>query len=66
MKVNCKTRDIRAMEPANPEFAGPCYPQSCLDPSSPGMLEDDDRYPGTFFRIPGVPVPGRTGWRLAE
>lgn len=23
---------------------------------------DDDRYPGSFFRIPGVPAPGKTTW----
>ncbi|WP_347988161.1 hypothetical protein [Methylomonas sp. AM2-LC] len=26
----------------------------------------DDRYPGTFFRIPGVPMPGKTTWSLAK
>lgn len=26
----------------------------------------DDRYPGTFFRIPGVPIPGKTTWSLAK
>lgn len=25
---------------------------------------DDDRFPGSFFRIPGVPVPGKTSWSL--
>lgn len=23
---------------------------------------EDDRFPGSFFRIPGVPRPGKTGW----
>jgi len=27
---------------------------------------DDDRYPGSFFRIPGVPKPGKTTWSLAK
>ncbi|MDD5276272.1 MAG: hypothetical protein PHR16_09340 [Methylovulum sp.] len=25
---------------------------------------DDDRFPGSFFRIPGAPVPGKTSWSL--
>lgn len=28
--------------------------------------EPDDRYPGTFFRIPGVPTPGKTTWSLVR
>lgn len=27
--------------------------------------DQDDRYPGTFFRIPGVPTPGKTTWSIA-
>lgn len=27
---------------------------------------DDDRYPGSFFRVPGVPMPGKTTWSLAK
>ena len=27
---------------------------------------DDDRYPGSFFRVPGVPKPGKTTWSLAK
>lgn len=30
------------------------------------IVEPDDRYPGTFFRIPGVPLPGKTTWSLAK
>jgi hypothetical protein len=26
----------------------------------------DDRYPGTFFRVPGRPVPGKTTWSLKK
>lgn len=25
---------------------------------------DDDRYPGSFFRTPGVPTPGKTIWGI--
>ena len=28
-------------------------------------LLDDDRYPGSFFRIPGPPVAGKTVWSLS-
>ncbi|WP_160172691.1 hypothetical protein [Methylomarinum vadi] len=24
---------------------------------------EDDRYPGSFFKVPGVPRPGKTAWR---
>lgn len=26
---------------------------------------DDERYPGSFFRIPAPPIPGKTGWSLS-
>lgn len=26
----------------------------------------DDRYPGTFFRVPGRPIPGKTAWSLTQ
>lgn len=26
--------------------------------------DQDDRYPGSFFRIPGPPTLGKTGWHL--
>lgn len=33
--------------------------------SSPNQpMVDDDRYPGSFFRVPGVPMPGKTTWSL--
>ena len=27
--------------------------------------QDDDRYPGSFFRIPGPPMLGKTSWSLS-
>ena len=27
--------------------------------------EPDDEYPGTFFRVPGTPIPGQTCWSLS-
>ncbi|MGR9116719.1 MAG: hypothetical protein ACU85E_13210 [Gammaproteobacteria bacterium] len=24
---------------------------------------EDDRYPGSFFKVPGTPQPGKTSWR---
>jgi len=33
---------------------------------STGLVEGDDRFPGSFFRIPGVPSPGKTTWSLTE
>ncbi len=26
---------------------------------------EDERYPGSFFKVPGVPRPGKTGWRMS-
>jgi hypothetical protein len=26
--------------------------------------DQDDRYPGSFFRIPGLPIPGETSWSI--
>jgi hypothetical protein len=26
--------------------------------------DQDDRYPGSFFRIPGQPMPGKTTWSI--
>jgi len=28
-------------------------------------VQDDDRYPGSFFRIPGPPTLGKTSWSLS-
>ncbi len=28
------------------------------------MPDQDDRYPGSFFRIPAPPTPGKTAWSL--
>ncbi|MGR8981858.1 MAG: hypothetical protein ACU84H_17450 [Gammaproteobacteria bacterium] len=27
--------------------------------------DQDDRFPGSFFRIPGAPVPGKTTWSIS-
>ena len=40
--------------------------QSC-EPEVKELVEipdQDDRYPGSFFRIPGPPALGKTGWSL--
>ena len=38
-----------------------------LEPTEkPSVNEPCDQYPGTFFRIPGVPLPGKTTWSLAK
>jgi hypothetical protein len=35
-------------------------------PAEPCRKElGDDRYPGSFFRVPGLAVPGKTGWSLS-
>jgi hypothetical protein len=40
----------------------PCCNPMPMHHSVPG----DDRYPGTFFRVPGRPVPGKTAWSLIQ
>lgn len=32
-------------------------------PSGKDLPFEDDRYPGSFFKVPGVPRPGKTAWR---
>lgn len=32
-------------------------------PSGKDLPFEDDRYPGSFFKVPGVPRPGKTTWR---
>lgn len=27
---------------------------------------EDERYPGSFFKVPGIPQPGKTSWRIAS
>jgi hypothetical protein len=34
--------------------------------NQPNHEVQDERYPGTFFRVPGVPMPGKTTWSLAK
>lgn len=29
-------------------------------------INEEDRYPGSFFRVPGLPTPGNTTWSLAK
>ncbi|MDD2762293.1 MAG: hypothetical protein PHH11_18595 [Methylomonas sp.] len=34
--------------------------------AAPAKPCDDERYPGSFFRVPGVPKPGQTTWSIAK
>lgn len=29
------------------------------------MPFEDDRFPGSFFKVPGTPRPGKTAWRIS-
>jgi hypothetical protein len=48
--------------------------ESQLDADSPSpaplpmhhSVPEDDRYPGTFFRVPRMPVAGKTSWGLTQ
>ncbi|MCQ8102470.1 hypothetical protein NP590_00015 [Methylomonas sp. SURF-2] len=37
-----------------------------VQPNHPPFDAQDDRYPGSFFRVPGIPAPGKTTWSLAK
>jgi hypothetical protein len=45
-----------------------CEPETVKDAMYASELEmpdRDDRYPGSFFRIPGTPIPGKTAWSIS-
>lgn len=44
--------------PAVPATTKALTPQQ----AQPSLEAPDDRFPGTFFRLPGIPVPGKTTW----
>lgn len=43
-----------------------CDSQCCTPMPMHHSVPGDDRYPGTFFRVPGRPVPGKTTWSLKK
>lgn len=45
-----------------------CHQQDGLTQKLETQMQpmEDDRFPGSFFRIPGVPAPGKTTWSLAK
>ena len=65
MKDCCKNHQTDSMEMGNLNGVEVSQPQSSACASLPSVTEDD-RYPGTFFRVPGVPVPGKTGWSITQ
>lgn len=43
--------------------------QSKLETQAQGLPQPempDDRFPGSFFRVPGIPAPGKTTWSLVK
>jgi len=65
MKDYCKNHQADSMEGGNSNWVEESQPQ-LSSRASLQSVTDDDRYPGTFFRVPGVPVPGKTGWSLTK
>ena len=49
--------DQKVREPENVEMG--------LISSALEIPDQDDRYPGSFFRIPGAPIPGKTAWSIS-
>jgi hypothetical protein len=44
-----------------------CCDSPCCSPlPMHHFVPGDDRYPGTFFRVPAMPVPGKTSWSLKK
>lgn len=41
-----------------------CYAIETEGHDTDNIPLDDDRYPGSFFRIPRPPIAGQTGWSL--
>lgn len=66
MKYDCSMTPSDAMESAHTFVFEPCRSQSGFNASAVDMPSEDDRYPGTFFRIPGIPVPGKTTWTVSK
>ncbi len=65
MKEYCQYQSVISREPSKmaqcADYANPLAEAGCELP-----IVDDDRYPGSFFRIPGLPAPGKTTWSLAK
>ncbi|MGZ8195597.1 MAG: hypothetical protein ACXWTH_08225 [Methylosarcina sp.] len=64
MKYDCKSIHPEVTASAHSSVFEPNPSQAGFNVSAPDRGSEDDRYPGTFFRIPGVPVPGKTTWTL--
>lgn len=52
--------DYVEQQACDPEAAETQLIESVLE-----IPDQDDRYPGSFFRIPGIPVPGKTTWSVS-
>ena len=48
------------------ESSAPCEDGESLRNPSQARPIEDDRYPGSFFRVPGIPKPGKTTWSIAK
>lgn len=66
MKYDCSMTPSDATESAHSSVFEPSRAQSGCNASAVDMPSEDDRYPGTFFRIPGIPVPGKTTWTVSK
>ena len=64
--MNVNTQQVTSVQHSSIEVGTGCTAMSRqASPSLPDSSEDD-RYPGSFFRIPGIPSPGKTTWSLAK
>jgi len=54
-----RSNQQKSAVPSNAQSAAPKQPLNQYD-------APDERYPGTFFRVPGVPMPGKTTWSLVK
>ena len=54
-----RSNQQKLVVPSNEQSTAP--KQALTQPDAP-----DERYPGSFFRVPGLPMPGKTTWSLVK
>ncbi|MDP3334798.1 MAG: hypothetical protein Q8S55_22850 [Methylococcaceae bacterium] len=55
----------RAQDERNQQLTVRPEPVEGLIKEKVEIPDQDDRYPGSFFRIPGAPITGSTTWSLS-
>lgn len=53
---------MKTAMPSNDKMVSVSQPSVSAKPTTKSIPVEDDRYPGSFFRVPGLPTPGKTTW----